>query len=103
MARVKQQREASCRYGQSPEGRFNHRLNQRAYRHRLAQARRVKDSVTDQGSARAVIVAISVRPTVAQRRSSAFRLLALPIAVPWAMKIQPLCRRCGRQGYFVDT
>jgi hypothetical protein len=107
LARVQQRRDASRRYWQSAEGRFSHRLNQRAYRQRRAQARRYseeqnRETVTDQGSAPALIVAISVRPTVARGQLSRFLFLVWPTGALPAAKVQPTCRCCGHQGQFID-
>jgi hypothetical protein len=106
LARVKQQREASRRYCQSAEGRFNHRLNQRAYRSRLAQARprpeATATSVTDQGSASAVILVMSAKPAGTHRQSRALGLLILPITALRVVK-QPICSCCGRQGQFIEV
>jgi len=107
LARAQQRRDASRRYWQSADGRFNHRLNQRAYRHRRAQTQRYseeqnKEPVTDQGSAPVLVVAISRRNVVTPGQLSGFRFIVLPTAALLAIKRQLTCRCCGRQGRFID-
>lgn len=108
LVRSQQRRDASRRYQQSADGRFNHRLNQRAYLQRRAQRRRSdmqnKGTVTDQGSVPVLAMAISVRLIVACARLSGFDLSipqttkALPV-----IKLPLTCRCCGRRGQFIET
>jgi len=108
LVRSKQRRDASRRYQQSADGRFNHRLNQRAYRQRRAQLQRSgmqnKETVTDQGSAHVLAMAISVRLIVAWAQLSGFGLSNPPTttALPVIM-LRLTCRCCGRRGHFIDT
>ena len=108
LVRSKQRRDASRRYQQSADGRFNHRLNQRAYRQRRAQLLRSsmqnKETVTDQCSAPVLAMAISVRLIVACAQLSGFGLSIPPTttALP-VIKLRLTFRCCGRRGHFIDT
>jgi hypothetical protein len=108
LVRSQQRRDASRRFQQSADGRFNHRLNQRAYRKRRAQRRRsdmqYKETVTDQGSAPMLAMAISVRLIVACARLSGFDLSIPPTtkALP-VIELSLTCHCCGRRGHFIET
>ena len=104
LARQSQRREASRRYTQSREGRFNHRLNQRAYRRRLA-TRRVAAAniarVTDHSSRPASPVVKSTGAITILRQVQAF-WLPLMLLAALQRSHTPVCRCCSRQGQFVE-
>ncbi len=114
-ARLSQRRAANSRNQQTPEGRFNHRVNQQIYRLRLAKRGQkpdhLKENVTDQGSNPGRVL----RPSQSQTADPLKRLpqpgwgsfswlIGSFVATVAALAAKGFifCRVCGRPGRFVD-
>jgi len=88
-ARLRQRRCANRRHQQSPEGRLDHRDRQRRYRRR-----RMRASVTDQGSLSITCPALSLREPLPARRVEA--------AAESGPGLRLRCWVCGRPGRYID-
>jgi hypothetical protein len=63
-----------------------------------------KETVTDQGSAHVLAMAISVRLIVACAQLSGFDLSITPTTMNLpVIKLLLTCHCCGRRGQFIDT
>jgi len=92
-SRLEQQRKARRRHQHSPEGLHDHRDRQRAYRLRLAAARRAaaEKSVTDHTS-RTSPTSVRFRPLLR---------FNTPTSV-FSAEGRVVCRICGRKGSFLN-
>jgi hypothetical protein len=96
-ARLRQQRCATRRHQQSPEGRLDHRDRQRRYRRR-----QIKASVTDQGSLSVAYSASCGSGCFEPEAAGKITPALLPRCPVRQAGVRVCCHRCGRPGRWID-